>query len=265
MRTGERKFACFPFFGRSEALKKRLIRNSIFEVLFPENLYCISCSKPIKKEEKYSLCDSCREGILYRRPPTCPRCGSFVEGKTGDLCKNCGAHEPVFDKGLACLVYTDGVKSIIYKYKYGGNAWMSRPMAEIMDGALVEAGGFDLIVPVPMFRAKEKLRGFCQTTLLAEEIGRLRDKPVLKRKLIRTKMTRPMSGLSAEERRTNIREAFAVVDGEMFIGKRILLIDDLVTTGSTANACAKVLINEGATKIILAAFASPMMEKFDNV
>lgn len=239
----------------------RGLGNILLEVVFPENLYCITCKTPIKKSDRYSLCPKCKEEMLFRRPPSCPRCGSFISGKVGSFCETCAAHEPVYDRAEVAVVYTDRVKSIIYRLKYGGKTWLAGPMAEIMSGVTGRLGDFDIIVPVPLHPSKQRARGFCQTTLISKTISGINLRPLVSGNLVRIKKTRPMSGLTADERVRNLSGAFKVLRPEEFRGKRILLVDDLLTTGTTANACAALLKEAGAAAVYVAAFASPQMTK----
>ena len=236
--------------------------NILLEAVFPENLYCISCKTPVKKSDRYSLCPKCKEELLFRRPPSCPRCGSFISGKPGAFCEVCAAHEPVYDRAEVAVVYTDAVKSIIYSLKYGGKTWLAGPMAEIISGTATRLGDFDLIVPVPLHPSKQRTRGFCQTTLISEKISEIKGRPLVKGNLVRVKKTRPMSGLSAEERVLNLLGAFKVLRPEEFDGKTILLVDDLLTTGTTANTCAGLLKEAGASRVFVAAFSGPLLKQF---
>lgn len=236
--------------------KEELLR-LIGEVIFPENIYCVGCGEPIKKNEIYSLCEKCREMLIYSRPETCVRCGRFVKKRETVFCEHCGARPPKYDRGAAAVVYNDAARKMIYDLKYGGKGYVAKNAAGIMQRCVENLGGHDIIIPVPVHKNKIKARGFCQTTLISESLSKLTGIPVLKGNLVRTKDTLPMSGLEPEERRNNIRDAFDVTDASCILGKKVLLIDDLLTTGSTAEECARVLKGSGAAGVSLAVFASP--------
>ena len=115
---------------------------------------------------------------------------------------------------------------------------------------------YDIIVPVPMYKAKLKQRGFCQTTLIAKNLAEFTGKPVSTDNLVRKRNTPAMSGLDEDSRKQNVKNAFGIADAEEFLGKRVLLLDDVLTTGSTADECAYQLKRAGAEKVFLAVFAS---------
>ncbi len=237
--------------------KKEVIKKVIYEVLFPSDIYCISCSRPIAKGLKYSLCESCRRHILDERPHRCVRCGRFITEKTGDYCEFCVLYPPLYSRGRAAVVYTDGARRIVQKLKYGGRGYLAKNMADIIYDEVKNGLKYDIIIPVPMYAKKMKKRGFCQTTLMSEYLSERSGKPVVTGILVRTRDTVPMSGLEPDERKKNIKNAFSVTEGNKIEGKAVLLIDDVLTTGSTANECAAVLLEAGAASVSLAVFASP--------
>ena len=230
------------------------------EVLFPENIYCVGCGKPVKKNESYSLCEGCREALIYSRPDNCVRCGRFVRKRETVICEHCGARPPRYDRAAAAVVYNDLSRKIIYDLKYGGKGYLAKNAAELMKSCVENLGEHDIMIPVPVHKNKRKTRGFCQTTLISENLSKITGIPVLKGILIRSKDTLPMSGLGPEERRNNIKDAFYVTDTSRISGRKVLLIDDLLTTGSTAEECARVLKESGASRVSLAVLASP----YDN-
>lgn len=227
------------------------------EILFPGNIYCIGCGMPINKDGGASLCGECRRKMLENLPERCGRCGHFVRMKKAHFCEHCASLPPVYDRGGAAVVYGKEAKKIIFSLKYGGKGYLAENIAFIMADSVKSIGDYDIIVPVPMHRSKKASRGFCHTTLISEKLGEIAGKPVSAGNLVRVKKTGAMSGLSPEERRRNIKGAFEISDKKEFAGKTVLLTDDLLTTGSTADECAGVLRSAGAEKVYLAVFASP--------
>ena len=227
------------------------------EVLYPGNIYCIGCGMPIKKDDGFSLCGECRRKILSERPERCGRCGHFVRKKRGHFCEHCASSPPEYDRGAAAVVYGKEAQKIIYSLKYGGKGYLAENIAFIMEDTVKSLGDYDIIVPVPMHKSKKTSRGFCHTTLISVKLGEITGKPVSRGNLIRIKKTGAMSGLTPAERKRNIRGAFEISDENEFAGKSVLVADDLLTTGSTADECARMLRRAGAEKIYLAVFASP--------
>lgn len=237
--------------------KKEVVKRVFYEILFPSDIYCISCKKPILKGLKYSMCESCRIRLVDERPERCGRCGKFISEKSGDYCEFCVLYPPLYSRGSAAVVYRDEARRIVQELKYGGRRYLAKNMADIMLDEVKSGLNYDIIVPVPMYVKKIKKRGFCQTTLIAGFLSERSGKPVVTGTLIRNRDTTPMSGLEPDKRAENIRNAFSVTDAKKLEGKRVLLIDDVLTTGSTANECTSVLLEAGATAVYLAVFASP--------
>ena len=140
-------------------------------------------------------------------------------------------------------------------YKYGRIETLSQPLAEFLAAALPLGERFDAVVPVPLHWRKQWQRGFNQSDLLAQAMARRRGIPVV-RALARTRFTKTQAGLSNTERRKNVAAAFRCRRvAETLAGQRVLLIDDVMTTGSTAAACARALKRAGAAGVVLATIA----------
>ena len=160
---------------------------------------------------------------------------------------------------LRCTEYGLYERTLIFALKYNGKTYIARDIAQIMvDRLSLAEVSFDVIVPVPMYAAKERERGFNHAALMGKYLGRLVAKPHLSHGLLRRSNTRPMRGLSPAERRQNVKGSFAVNEKyvKMIEGKSILLIDDFYTTGSTAQECCSALRGAGASEVCLLAFAA---------
>ena len=162
-------------------------------------------------------------------------------------------------KMYRCAQYGLYERTLIFSLKYNGKTYIAREIAEMMADRLELAeADFDVIVPVPMFAAKERKRGFNQAALMGRFLGKLTGKPCLEHGLLRLEATRPMRGLSPTERKENVKGKFAINEkyGKMLEGKRVLLIDDFYTTGSTARECQKALEKASPGEVIFLAFAA---------
>jgi ComF family protein len=134
--------------------------------------------------------------------------------------------------------------------KYEGQRHLARPLSELLlDCLAARPLAVDLLVPVPLDRGRGRERGYNQSALLAEPIGRALGLPLLAGALRRTRATRPQVGLSARERRANVRGAFACADPSAVEGRRVLVVDDVMTTGATLEACADALTAAGAAVV----------------
>ncbi|HML36826.1 MAG TPA: ComF family protein [Bacillota bacterium] len=237
------------------------IGEGFLDLIYPSNIYCISCGNIIDDSRPYSLCDSCVRTLKWANGRTCGRCGKILQaGYAPDLCTDCAGGEHVFEKGFTCVEYGPEERSLIHQFKYKDKAYLGRKLAEIMYDRIQAEEEFasDLIIPVPMFLRKEKKRGYNQAAVLAASLARHMGVPYDGRLLIRRVETEAMSKLDALGRRENIREAFAVVQGKTgkLAGKTVLLVDDIYTTGSTADACTAALLASGADRVFVFTFAS---------
>jgi len=159
-----------------------------------------------------------------------------------------------FDAVYSYGSYEGTLRQLVHLFKYGGVRPLARPFGRFMIQALPRDASFDVIVPMPLHWFKQWQRGFNQADLLAREIGNKWGVPV--RNLIRRRRaTSPQAGLTNAKRRANVRGAFRIARGKPLQGMRVLLVDDVVTTGATASACARVLKRAGAAHVALLALA----------
>ena len=159
-----------------------------------------------------------------------------------------------FDAVYSYGSYEGTLRQLIHLFKYAGVRPLARTFGRFLTRALPRENAFDVIVPMPLHWFKQWQRGFNQSELLAAEIARKWNVPV--RKLVRRqKTTAPQAGLTNAKRRANVRGAFRFTGGRRLEGLRVLLVDDVVTTGATASACARVLKRAGAAHVSLLALA----------
>ena len=212
--------------------------NGALDLLYPPALYCTCCGNLIDETRPYHLCDHCVAHIRW------------------------DGGEPRDDEGmqmLRCTQYGLYERTLIFDLKYNGKTYIARDIGEIMADRLALAElDFDVIVPVPMFERKERDRGFNQAALIGKYLGKQTGKPCWAHCLVRTEATRPMRGLSPTEREENVKGKFALSEkyGTMLEGKRVLLIDDFYTTGSTARACYQALQECAPQSVTFLAFAA---------
>ena len=233
---------------------------SLLDFVFPSNIYCIVCGNLIDRTRPYALCDSCVRTMNWINGRTCKKCGKMLrDGYDGELCTDCNTIEHSFTKGFACVEYGRAERELVLQFKYHDKAYLGHKLAEMMyDRISAEDLNIDLIAPVPMFRKKERKRGYNQASILAAGLAARMKKPCSKKLLIRNLNTEPMNLLGAEERKENIKKAFSVRKGwdVMLRDKNVLLVDDIYTTGSTADACAEVLLSAGAADVYHFAYAA---------
>jgi len=215
----------------------------LLDILMPQRIKCIVCGKDVGD---FEICDKCDKDLPYIIGKTCVKCGI---NSANDLCIECKDASHKFIQNFSIFVYKDIIQKLIIKFKQSGYKNIGEVLAVKMLERFKELDiPFDLIVPIPIHSNREKERGFNQSVILAQEIakyyGRF-DENVISR----IKDTPHQTGLSKENRKINLDNAFKVLNKAKVKGKTILLIDDIYTTGSTLNECAECLYKSGADKV----------------
>lgn len=226
--------------------------NALLDVLLPP--ICHICHSFIPNAGKIHICKLCLEKLSPITSPICTICGiPFIGVGNNHFCGNCVANPPDFDNARGAFIYDGVLRDLIHSFKYNNLSHLRYPLANLM---LINLNDFiqlehpEIIIPVPLHSSRLRQRGFNQSVLLGQTISKELHLPILPDTLIRIRRTNPQVELSGIERKTNVKDAFAVKYAKRIEGKRILLIDDVMTTGSTMNECAKELKNAGASKVI---------------
>ncbi|HSQ87328.1 ComF family protein [Romboutsia sp.] len=235
------------------------ITNILLEFIYPENISCIICNKPINKNNTYSMCRSCFMELNFILDG-CIKCGKPIinhclEKQDISGCSYCFSKSFYFDKAISCIEYTEFSKKIIFGLKYNNKTYMSRYIANIMKEKLeIENIKFDYILFVPLHKKRLKKRGFNQAQKIAKYLGELMDLPVID-KIYRKDYTRRLYKLSKEERKIELKNVFILKNSSYDLkNKDILIIDDIFTTGLTVNEISKLLKLNGIGKIFIMTF-----------
>jgi ComF family protein len=198
------------------------------------------------------LCEDCTAGLPPADGARCGRCWSPARG--GDVCGECRAAPHALTSLRAPFVLAEGARSLVHQLKYDRLSSLAGPMSRLMAPSL-DAGGVDVIVPVPLHRGRRNARGFNQAVLLGRPLAAAHAIAFDDRLLRRMRPTPPLvTTLHREERWAIVKDAFAA-DATRARGRRVLLVDDVVTSGSTMEACARVLRAAGAASVRGFAFA----------
>jgi ComF family protein len=206
------------------------------------------------------FCRACRERIRRVVHPLCTCCGRPFLDTSGDdhLCGNCIARRPYFlrARAWACYPTEDGeahpLREAVQRFKYGRKVSLGKPLGRLMAAEcrdFFDERKLDLILPVPLHPKRLRWRGFNQSVVLARAIGKTWRLPVDPFVLARSRETPPQTQLNEEERRKNMRRAFAVNAEKSIEGKTVLLIDDVYTSGATVNECSRALMRGGAKEV----------------
>jgi ComF family protein len=225
------------------------------ELFFPPR--CLCCRQPLAWGGGMELCAACLPKVALVAPPLCPCCGLMYvkSGGISHLCPLCRRQKYAFDRARAVCCYNDQIGALIHALKFAAKKTGLRTLAALAaSSALTDLRPPDLIVPVPLHPRKLQSRGFNQSVLLAE-IFFPDQRARICHCLRRSRHTRPQMGLTGEERRRNVVGAFAVVDPQLVRGSHVCLVDDVFTTGTTVNECAKTLKKAGAAGVEVATLA----------
>jgi len=237
----------------SEALANiRQWVNSGLGFVYPE--ICQICLKePAKKAEGF-VCAQCWQSVRFIRPPFCERCGLPYEGEISSSfeCTNCREMQLEFRSARSAVVASEFVRNIIHRYKYRGDRWFEPFLADLLVREAVPVLApqkWDMIVPVPLHPTKLRERQFNQAERLGACLSEASRIPLNNRVLRRVEFTETQTKLDRRQRAANMRKAFALRPNATVKGSRVVLVDDVFTTGATTSACAKVLIAAGAADV----------------
>ncbi len=221
--------------------------NGLLSLLFPLN--CLICHSGLGSDNRKYLCPTCWGKIKLIEESVCSKCGrhSFLT-----VCSSCQGERYFFARARAAGVYEGVLRECIHFFKYRKKAYLAHPLGELLidgmssDEDLREA---DFLVPVPLDGRRFREREFNQAHLLAQVVSRDFKIPISSRNLRRVRSAPPQTQLSRKEREKNVKGLFEVRNREKYEGRKILLIDDVFTTGATVNECARVLKGAGAEEV----------------
>jgi len=230
-------------------------------LIYPKT--CLACRKKIPEQQKQDfICSSCEKSIEKNLPPFCVSCGRKLEKRSlnKNICLSCAKKDLHFDRAFSPCVYTGVVKKLIHEFKYKGKDYLKKPLSAMMSDFIKEYGlpinDLDLIVPVPLHSSKTREREFNQAHLLADCLGETFHKEVAANALKRHKQTKTQATLKEDLRFLNVKESFSVQDPQAIMDKRILLVDDVLTTGATSSEAARALKNAGAGLVFVITLAN---------
>lgn len=228
--------------------------NLFLDCLYPRR--CPVCGEIVTPKGSL-ICPDCEKQLSWVTGPVCKSCGRQVTDETAEYCPDCMRRSHLFDSGFSLCNYNEAARKSMGKIKYQGRReyldFYGSEMAKRLGKQIMKVGA-DALVPVPVHPARKRKRGFNQAEVLAvrisEELERQQGRtiPVRTDLLFRTKKTLPQKDLSAAERLKNLESAFEAGEIPPNI-RRVILVDDIYTTGSTADACAKALKQAGVSNV----------------
>lgn len=225
---------------------KKIFRG-VMDVVCP--MTCPMCDRILPKNEK--ICTECEKKLVYIFEPKCKKCGKELEDEEKEYCIDCSLRKHYFKIGIAAFKYNGMISKSIYKFKYHNR----RSYAAFYGDAISKVYGkeilrwnADVIIPVPIHNKRQVKRGYNQAALIARELGSNLNILVDEKYLFRISNTKPMKELDKTSRKKNVEKAFKIFKNVVKY-KKIILVDDIYTTGNTLDACAKVLLEAGASEI----------------
>lgn len=239
--------------------KIKEIFNFGLDFIYPDDIKCIICDEELKECNRYGICQQCK---LPKNSKFCTVCGNGIVD-ISPVCDQCKGLTHEYKIARGALLYKDEVQKLIRRYKFGSAKYLARYLAEFaLDTYFENSLNCDILTFVPLHKSKLKLRGYNQAKVLALEIGQQLDKPVIDT-MSKIKQLKDTARLSREQRLLAVKDTFAINEQikEQIIQKNILLVDDVYTTGATANECSRILKQAGAKSINVLTIATGIARK----
>lgn len=222
----------------------------VLHLLFPKR--CPICDSVFYfKKGKYGICPVCRDKLTVVQEPVCKICGKPVEGERREMCGDCQKRRHAFVQGKALWIYKGAVKKSIHRLKYSNRREYAIAYGQEMEsryGDWIRRHSFEAIIPIPLHKKRKRQRGYNQAELIGREISRLTGIPLRKDILMRCVSTVPQKDLNDEERKKNLKNAFIIAKNNVGLEK-VLLVDDIYTTGSTMDSAAEALKGAGISEV----------------
>ena len=229
---------------------KKIIHKGI-EIIYPST--CPICTEVLDKRlnEKIYVCEKCKNKLSYIESPRCLKCGKPVDDTETEFCYDCSRVRHLYSQGVGVWAYTNEIKNSIYQFKYHNKREYGEFYGIELKNqyeAIIKSWNADVLIPVPLHKSKLRKRGYNQAEIIANSIGKLLDIPVDSQLLNRNKKTLAQKELNDKERLKNLENAFNI--GEKVVKyNKVILVDDIYTTGTTIDSCSKILIDAGVDKV----------------
>ncbi|MBI1884367.1 MAG: ComF family protein [Chlamydiae bacterium] len=229
------------------------------DLLFPR--HCEGCAKVMPHERRSYLCEGCFSRIPWVVGPTCRICAKIFQGLSGGICSACRNSVFSYESCFSAARYDGLLKDLLQKFKFQKAEYLAGTLQKIFwEGVKkkINFSDFDFALPAPLHPRKLKERGFNQALILAKEVSHQSGLPLFKRGLIRQKYSGGQTLQDRKARLENIQDSFRVGRSHEISGKKLLLVDDVLTTGATVRECTRVLKEAGASAITVAVLARSM-------
>ena len=235
------------------------LKDDLLDFIYPQT--CPICRNPLEREEK-DVCEECWKALSLLPSPYCPYCKCFLENEDEITDHQCASLSGPKERRILAVrslgTFDDHYQKFVHRLKYDKKIHLGKRLAQKLGESMSEErefAGCDMVIPVPLHRARERERGFNQSEVLAKGISRAIGISLTKGILKRKRNTKDQTYLNAQQRAENVRGAFVVTHPKKIDGKRVILVDDVMTTGATLNECARMLLDAGAENIFAVTLA----------
>lgn len=217
--------------------------------LYLDGPVCSACGKELLSHIRGGLCPECEKTSVKLGTDICGKCGRVLANEA-EFCDTCIRNERAFVRARSCYVYEGAPKKFVYRLKFGGRRYLAAFIAEAMVDRYLDCGfECDCVVAVPLSAKRKRKRGYNQSELIAEELSSRLKLPLIDGALVKTKENKPQTKLTRREREENVRGVYEVTSPETFKGRRVLVVDDVMTTGATLGEVSRVLYKAKARSV----------------
>ena len=228
----------------------KIIKRKLAEILFPRDFTCDICGVETFND---NLCPQCKKTVIFNTDAVCPLCGRRTVRP--EICLECKDVPPSFHRAVSAIVHEDGDALLVKKFK-NGNGYLKEFFADVLSEKIKDLPKIDGLVFVPMTKKAIRKRGYNQAALLADSLSVRINVPLFHGALEKVKDTREQKSLTKKERLENLKSCFRITDKNTVYGKVVLIIDDVLTTGATAETITDLLFSAGAKDVFLATVSS---------
>ena len=217
--------------------------------LYLDGPVCSACGKELLAHIRGGMCPECEKTSVKLSTDICGKCGRVLANEA-EFCDTCIRSERAFVRARSCYVYEGAPKKFVYRLKFGGRRYLAAFIAEAMVDRYLDCGfECDCVVAVPLSVKRKRKRGYNQAELIAEELSSRLKLPLIDGALVKTKENKPQTKLKRREREENVRGVYEVTSPEAFKGRRVLVVDDVMTTGATLGEVSRVLYKAKARSV----------------
>ena len=236
-------------FGTRKGDRLKVLFRRLRGKLYLDGPVCSACGKELLSHIRGGLCPECEKTSVKLGTDICGKCGRVLANEA-EFCDTCIRNERAFVRARSCYVYEGAPKKFVYRLKFGGRRYLAAFIAEAMVDRYLDCGfECDCVVAVPLSAKRKRKRGYNQAELIAEELSSRLKLPLIDGALVKTKENKSQAKLKRREREENVRGVYEVTSPETFKGRRVLVVDDVMTTGATLGEVSRVLYKAKARSV----------------